>query len=91
TLLAGAITLAMLSVIGLISLKQAQQSRNIAEWVSHSHSIINNLNACRRLADTADNQARGYTETGDSEFLSGYRAHSTELIAQCGVLAELVS
>ncbi len=85
------ITLLLLATFGLTALFQAQQSRYISSWIAHSHEVLGVLRSVRTLAGDCEDETRFYAQTADTQFLNGYRAHSTELVTRCTDLIKLVA
>jgi len=89
-LLGGLLVLVLLCLIALSSHRQAQEALDQADWVSHSHDVLNAINLCQQLVDRCEAQERFYCATGDDVALSRYRAFSTETKNLIERLKELV-
>jgi PAS domain S-box-containing protein len=91
TTAAGAITLLLLATFGLTALFQARESRDISNWIAHSHEVLSVLKSVKALSGDCEDETRFYAETADTQFLNEYRVHSTELATRYNDLIKLVS
>ena len=91
TTVAGAITLLLLATFGMTALFQARESRDISNWITHSHEVLDVLKSLKALSGDCEDETRFYAETADTQFLNEYRVHSTELATRYTDLIKLVS
>jgi PAS domain S-box-containing protein len=91
TTVAGVITLLLLATFGMTALFQAHESRDIYNWIAHSHEVLSVLKSLRNLSVDCEDETRFYSETADIQFLNEYRVHSTELAARCTEFTKLVA
>ncbi|QRN95655.1 CHASE3 domain-containing protein [Archangium violaceum] len=59
-------------IVGVISLRSAQQWLDGERWVRHTHEVLGGLQEVRVGVNQAESMTRGFVITGSDEFLDGF-------------------
>ena len=68
------LALAILVAIGSVSYRNTNTLTTTAEWVAHTHQVIEELSQIIRALDDAETGQRGYIITGEEPYLEPYQA-----------------
>ncbi|HEV2247145.1 MAG TPA: CHASE3 domain-containing protein [Terriglobia bacterium] len=69
-----ALALAILAVIGFVSYRSTTRFIGSAEWVEHTHQVLQKLEALVSSLKDAETGQRGYLITGEERYLEPYRS-----------------
>lgn len=86
-----AVTLVIFMVVGLISWRNVENTREDARWVSHTHEVLDELAQLLTSLVDAETGQRGYIISGDEGYLEPYNAAVAEVEKHRVRLSELVS
>jgi CHASE3 domain sensor protein len=89
------ISLAMVAAlfvgISVVTYWKTRTLRESADWVSHSHRVLGELENVLSLMKDAESGQRGFIITGDERYLEPYNAALRQIDAQVAQLGELIS
>ena len=74
-----ALALAILVVIGFVSYRSTTRFVGSAEWVEHTHQVLEKLDALVSSLKDAETGQRGYLITGEERYLEPYRSANEEV------------
>jgi signal transduction histidine kinase len=83
--------LVMLFVIGVFSYSSTTRLLANAEWVAHTHQVLENLESLLASASDAEAGARSYYLTGEDPYLEPYRAAVEQVPAEFRTLRALTA
>lgn len=69
-----ALALAILLAIGTVSYRNTVKLTETADWVTHTHQVLEALSSVGSLMKDAETGQRGYVITGKDEYLEPFRA-----------------
>ncbi len=84
------LALFLLLVICYISYTSIHQSTASSRWVSHTYTVINQINSVLSRISDAETAQRGYLLTGDKSHLKLYSLASAQLPQQLAILNNLM-
>ena len=79
------------AVIATLSLQSTRSFINTAEWVSHTHRVLETHEALLRHLMEAESAARGYLITGDGLILDFFEQAAAEGLKSAGDLRQMVA
>jgi PAS domain S-box-containing protein len=87
------ITLAvfLISIMGFFSWRSRQAASDEADWVTHSHAVMQALGAAQRHVIETETGARGYALTGNAVLLAHYQALPVEVARDVEALRRLTA
>ena len=90
-LLGFGVVFAMLGIIALISYRSTRGFIKTAEWVAHTHEVLEIEERALRNLMGMESGRRGFLITGDDRFLRGYEDAQTQVITNFNRLRTLTS
>jgi methyl-accepting chemotaxis protein len=75
------LALAALMVVGAVSYNSTAKLIDSAEWVGHTHEVLNGLDDLLSLMKDAETGQRGYVITGEARYLEPYQG-AREVVGQ---------
>ena len=90
-LLSFGLAILAVAVIALLSLQSTRAFIRNAEWVSHTHRVLETHESMLRHLMEAESAARGYLISGDELILEFFQQASTEGIRDAGALRLLLT
>ena len=90
-LLGFGILLALLIVNAVVTYREIAFQISSQEWVTHSNEVLLELEQTESLLKDAETGQRGYLYTGDSKYLTPYRAAIGQIPSHIDRLAELIA
>ena len=85
------LSLVLVAAIGGLSLRSLAEQGEDAQWVAHTHVVIEELETLRAEVLKAENARRGYVLTGDNRFRARFSAARDELQKTLGSLRTLTA
>lgn len=73
------LALAILVAIGIISYRNTIQLTATANWVNHTHQVLQNLESLLSAVKDAETGQRGFIITGEDRYLEPYRNAQSEI------------
>ena len=90
-ILAGAVALAFLSWVGVVSYRSVLHADEDQYWVTHTHSVLRKLDNVLTDLMSAEASEKAYALSGDQSELAGYESSAQHLQADLEDVAELTS
>jgi len=84
-----ALALAAVAVIGVVSYRSTVKLTETADWVDHSHKVVESLEGVLSDLKDAETGQRGYLLTGDDHYLEPYLAAITAVHQKIADLRKL--
>jgi len=85
------LSLALGAGAALLSFRSIAEQSEAAEWVSHTHSVLERLETLRAEVLTAESARRGFVLTADMSFLERFSAARAEILNTMGELHMLTA
>jgi methyl-accepting chemotaxis protein len=83
--------LLVMMIVGAVSYDSTTKLIDSAEWVRHTHEVINGLDEVLSSMKDAETGQRGYIITGETRYLEPYRGAHDEIDQKLKSLRELTS
>jgi len=90
-LLGFGVALAMSTVVGVLSYRSTTELIDAANWVTHTHKVLEGASGVLSALKDAETGLRGYIITGEERYLEPYHGAATELERQIRELRELTA
>lgn len=81
-----ALSFVLLIAVGAVAYASINKLSSTAQWVTHTHEVLEHIASVLNLLKDAETGQRGYLITGEEPFLEPYRTGSAEVL---GVVKEL--
>jgi methyl-accepting chemotaxis protein len=75
-----ALSFVLLMAVGAVAYTNINKLSSTAQWVSHTHEVLEHIAGVLSLLKDAETGQRGYLITGDEPFLEPYRTGSGEVL-----------
>ena len=73
-ILGSSITVALMVILGFVSISSMDSLQETTKWVEHTHTVIARMNNILSIAVDMETGMRGYLLAGKEEFLDPYKA-----------------
>ncbi|HEX3717125.1 MAG TPA: CHASE3 domain-containing protein [Verrucomicrobiae bacterium] len=83
------LALAILAIIGVVAYQSIAKLTDTADWVAHSHQVMETLESVLSTMNDAETGQRGYLLTGEDDYLAPYTAAQRAIDGQVKTLREL--
>jgi methyl-accepting chemotaxis protein len=83
------LALAILVAIGTVSYRSTEKLTETAEWVTHTHQVLEALESVFSTMKDAETGQRGYVLTGEESYLEPYTAANASINQKIGTLRDL--
>jgi methyl-accepting chemotaxis protein len=84
-----ALALAILAIIGLVAYQSISKLTETADWVDHTHQVIETTESMLSTMKDAETGQRGYVLTGDESYLAPYLEAEGAIAGEIKSLREL--
>jgi methyl-accepting chemotaxis protein len=68
------VALAIFVIVGIVSYRNVEQQTEDAQWVAHTHEVLETLTKVMSALQDAETGQRGYVITGEESYLAPYAA-----------------
>jgi methyl-accepting chemotaxis protein len=86
-----ALSLVLLIAIGAVTYTSINKLTSTSQWVTHTHDVLERIDAVLGTLNDAETGQRGYVITGDEAFLEPYRSGSGDVANQVKELRKLTA
>ncbi len=90
-ILGSSITVALMVILGFVSISSMDSLQETTKWVEHTHTVIARMNNILSIAVDMETGMRGYLLAGKEEFLDPYKAGKAAFSKEVKLLQETVN